>query len=570
MKISNSAKRVLLKIAMIFIIPYFLFLIICLIYSYADSYQSRFNSDENELAMYQSFLEDDLDKITYFMSDLVANDKTFSCFYYPQESLDAYLNGYTLTEKFKSIMKTSEQIDMMGIMSVDNDVYLTNYKHSYSYTDKEGPDRYLKTLLTEKQDEAVGKWKMYTIDGRNYFVQILGGKGVYCFCLVSVENASRAMDNEEGYRYITFGDNEEFWAYADQLKEDKIVLHGDRSRQVTGRTFNKLVVKNYSDVLSCNVYLIDSIRGIFAMEFLSVIVLLVIVLFIVIIMKCYKMAKQRFLQPLDTMVETMNEIASGKIESKLDVGSSIEEYKKVEEAFNDMIQQVSDLRILAYDKEIQMQRTQLQYYQLQIRPHFFLNCLKSLYALTEAGRYDESQEMILDMSEYMRRVFQSHEFTISLKEELENIHAYVKIQQLNKAIHPVMSVNIEEELKEFPVPPLSLLTLVENSFRYVRANQEFQLHIKATMIEDMEDRYMNITIKDNGLGFSEEALQKLNGKDQAVPENHVGIYNVKQRFYILYGNSCSFVFSNINGANIDIFIPLWGQENTQTWRGEER
>ena len=105
---------------------------------------------------------------------------------------------------------------------------------------------------------------------------------------------------------------------------------------------------------------------------------------------------------------------------------------------------------------------------------------------------------------------------------------------------------------------------------YVRANQEFQLHIKATMIEDVEDRYVNITIKDNGLGFSEEALQKLNGKDQEVKENHVGIYNVKQRFYILYGNSCSFVFSNINGANIDIFIPLWRQENTQAWRGEER
>lgn len=557
MKVSNSAKKVLLGIAMIFIVPYFLFLLICLVYSYADSYRSRFSSDKNELVMYQSFLEDDLEKITYFMSDLVANDKTFSCFYYPQDSLDAYLNGYTLTEKFKSIMKTSEQIDMMGIMSVENDVYVTNYRYSYSYSDKEGPDSYLKKLLREEQDEAVGKWRKYTIEGKNYFVQILGGKGVYCFCLVSVKNASRVMDNVEGFRYITFGDNEEFWAFSDQLQKEKVKMNGKDSQYITGKQFNKLVVSEYSEVLHCNIYMVDSVRGIFTMELLPIIILFVIILFVVLIMKCYRMVKARFLQPLDTMVGTMNEISMGKMESKLDVGrNSIDEYKKVEEAFNNMIQQVSDLKILAYDKEIQMQRTQLQYYQLQIRPHFFLNCLKSLYALTEAKHYDECQEMILDMSEYMRRVFQNHELTISLAEEVENINAYIKIQQLNKSIHSTMSVNIDKNLNSFSIPPLSLLTLVENSFRYARANQEFQLHIKATMIEDVEDHYVNITIKDNGLGFSEEALHRLNGACQEISENHVGIYNVKQRFGILYGNGCSFIFSNINGANIDIFIPL--------------
>ena len=70
-----------------------------------------------------------------------------------------------------------------------------------------------------------------------------------------------------------------------------------------------------------------------------------------------------------------------------------------------------------------------------------------------------------------------------------------------------------------------------------------------------EGRYVNITIMDNGKGFSQEVLEVLNAMDRRLSSEHIGIYNVKQRFSLIYGSECSFMFSNMNGACVDIFIP---------------
>ena len=59
--------------------------------------------------------------------------------------------------------------------------------------------------------------------------------------------------------------------------------------------------------------------------------------------------------------------------------------------------------------------------QLQIRPHFFLNCLKSLYALAEAGKYDRIQKMILEISKHIRYIFTDSMELVPLSRELDHI-----------------------------------------------------------------------------------------------------------------------------------------------------
>ena len=74
---------------------------------------------------------------------------------------------------------------------------------------------------------------------------------------------------------------------------------------------------------------------------------------------------------------------------------------------------------------------------------------------------------------------------------------------------------------------------------------------------DSEDgRYLNIHISDNGQGFTDDMIQKLNSNDKDIKlKETVGITNVIQRFQLCYGEeNVLFAFSNTNGANIDIFI----------------
>jgi hypothetical protein len=55
-----------------------------------------------------------------------------------------------------------------------------------------------------------------------------------------------------------------------------------------------------------------------------------------------------------------------------------------------MMDQIKSLKIIAYEKTLAAQQAQLQYLQIQIRPHFFLNCLSALYGLAEVGESEKN------------------------------------------------------------------------------------------------------------------------------------------------------------------------------------
>ena len=101
----------------------------------------------------------------------------------------------------------------------------------------------------------------------------------------------------------------------------------------------------------------------------------------------------------------MEHIRAGDLGAKAEGKTNIREFNEVNETFNTMMTQIKDLKIESYEHEIETQKAELRYMQLQIRPHFFLNCLKSLYALAEAGKYDRIQKMILEISKHIRYIF---------------------------------------------------------------------------------------------------------------------------------------------------------------------
>lgn len=82
-----------------------------------------------------------------------------------------------------------------------------------------------------------------------------------------------------------------------------------------------------------------------------------------------------------------------------------------------------------------------------------------------------------------------------------------------------------------------------------------QILVKARLFLDGEEQFVNLTIMDNGSGFPPEVLEILNDPEKRMPGEHMGINNVEQRFSLLYQKLCSFIYSNMNGACVDIFVP---------------
>ena len=554
---SITAKTALLKISMLFLIPFFLFMFGLNVYSNTIYRQRLTENNQTRLTMFESFLEEDLKNVEYFMSDMIANDGGFNALRYPLSYVDSYLQVQQLQEKFESVMKTIDSISAFCIISPKSNITNGPFRKNVSYDEKENIKTYLNQLVKEKGDGAITDWRVQQIGEKYYFLKIMGLGGVYSSCIIDVGNVSTIEEIGSENSYLVFEENGEILSYQEQMKELGIRVQEGKTSYLTGSRRDQFVVMSYSEILNCCLMLVEPYRGIWSMESLPLIMLLLSVFFAILLLRCYRMLKRDFLNPLEQMVETMEQIGDDGLESRLCVRNQVKEYKKMESTFNAMMDRIKELKILAYVRLIQAQQTELQYYQIQIRPHFFLNCMKNLYAMTAARKYTQMQEMILTLSEYLRAVLKDHDMIVPLEKELDSVRSYVKLQQMSSARPPEYEEDVSPQLMQFGIPPMSLLTFVENSFKYEKSGEgSMQILIKARLFLDGEEKFVNITIMDNGKGFPEEVLEILNDPEKRMPGEHMGINNVEQRFSLVYQKPCSFVYSNMNGACVDIFIPF--------------
>ena len=552
-----TAKTALLKISMLFLIPFFLFMFGLNVYSNTIYRQRLTENNQTRLTMFESFLEEDLKNVEYFMSDMIANDGGFNALRYPLSYVDSYLQVQQLQEKFESVMKTIDSISAFCIISPKSNITNGPFRKNVSYDEKENIKTYLNQLVKEKGDGAITDWRVQQIGEKYYFLKIMGLGGVYSSCIIDVGNVSTIEEIGSENSYLVFEENEEILSYQEQMKELGIRVQEGKTSYLTGSRRDQFVVMSYSEILNCCLMLVEPYRGIWSMESLPLIMLLLSVFFAILLLRCYRMLKRDFLNPLEQMVETMEQIGDDGLESRLCVRNQVKEYKKMESTFNAMMDRIKELKILAYVRLIQAQQTELQYYQIQIRPHFFLNCMKNLYAMTAARKYTQMQEMILTLSEYLRAVLKDHDMIVPLEKELDSVRSYVKLQQMSSARPPEYEEDVSPQLMQFGIPPMSLLTFVENSFKYEKSGEgAMQILIKARLFLDGEEKFVNITIMDNGEGFPEEVLEILNDPEKRMPGEHMGINNVEQRFSLVYQKPCSFVYSNMNGSCVDIFIPF--------------
>ena len=112
--------------------------------------------------------------------------------------------------------------------------------------------------------------------------------------------------------------------------------------------------------------------------------------------------KQEIFAPMTALVSTMDRIGRGELSVRSSVDYRNAEFTQVNETFNRMIDQITQLKIDGYEKELEARRNEMTALKLQIRPHFVLNCLKSVYAMVQTGSREDAQQLILLLSRYLR------------------------------------------------------------------------------------------------------------------------------------------------------------------------
>lgn len=109
------------------------------------------------------------------------------------------------------------------------------------------------------------------------------------------------------------------------------------------------------------------------------------------------------------------------------------------------------------------------YLQAQINPHFLYNTLNFIYSQALEGNRNTSKHILL-LSEIMQYSLAStgDDGMVLLCQEIDHIRRYIdlNLSRFNNTLFLEQDISVEDEDKHVKIPPLILLTYVENVFKH--------------------------------------------------------------------------------------------------------
>lgn len=176
-------------------------------------------------------------------------------------------------------------------------------------------------------------------------------------------------------------------------------------------------------------------------------------------------------------------------------------------------------RLAREEVEYERNRAELALYKAQIDPHFLFNTLNTLYGLliTHSDRTEAAMEHFIDLTKYVYNNA-DREF-ISLAEEVAYIDEYIALQSLRLNEYAEVGFSHDVDDPAMPVPPMLLITFIENAFKYgISSNEPCFIRISLTQ----RDRTIRFEVENSVFERAKTASGRM------------GIENCRRRLSLLY------------------------------------
>lgn len=184
-----------------------------------------------------------------------------------------------------------------------------------------------------------------------------------------------------------------------------------------------------------------------------------------------------------------------------------------------MLNEAYRQRIAREEVEYERNRAELALYKAQINPHFLFNTLNTLYGLliTHSDKTEATLERFINLTKYIYN--NANRELIPLSEEVAYIGQYIDLQTLRINEFADICFNHEIDDGDMPVPPMLLITFVENAFKYgISSNEPCFIHINMnqqsdTLLFEVDNSVFERDIKNS---------------------NRMGLENCRRRLALLY------------------------------------
>ncbi|MEN1987059.1 cache domain-containing sensor histidine kinase [Paenibacillus hubeiensis] len=514
---------------------------------------------QNTADLYINRINHDFAYINHFMGWTLANDENLDTMNtYGVNSIPFLKSNEKLHKLFAELQRNYSQSYNFFYYLESSEYFLNCAPISISYSDYSEVKRQIITLTREKgvYEKFYSHWTPIHVNGTSYLINIAPYYNRYLIALISADDLIAPLQQ------MNLGAN----GYASLVDENGMQLSGPASGENTADP-----QPSFMDVLqSHNVVSSDFSNADFsarmvikfgAFEKIMVAQLLIMLLFLIVtcsLSAILMFFRTNLLVPIQRFSKNLALINEGDEAADLK-SSRIMELEQVNAQFKELVGQIKRFKIDRYEQELEKQKIRLDYMKLQIKPHFFLNCLTSMYSMAQMQMYKEIESMALATSRYFRYIFQSGDNFVLLENEIEHARTFLDIQK--SRYRDAFSYRIEqsEGITGVAVPPLVIQTFIENAVKYgVSRDRELCITLSVTQERREHGDVVLIQISDTGPGFSPEILDAL-VRGEALEQtggNRIGIMNTIQRLELLYRHEATITFANdASGARITLSLP---------------
>ena len=160
----------------------------------------------------------------------------------------------------------------------------------------------------------------------------------------------------------------------------------------------------------------------------------------------------------------------------------------------------------------------------------------------------------------MRYLFRDGLGAVLLEDELKAVRDYLDIQNIRYRAQSTLGRDIPQELLSINIPPLLLLTFVENAVKHsVEDLSRLAVFIQAQPVHGEEGDAVRFTVSGSCSAFSPEDLEALNAPEynsSSGDGRQIGVENVRKRLSLMYGVEFQLRFFNQGGDSVvEIVIP---------------
>ena len=187
-------------------------------------------------------------------------------------------------------------------------------------------------------------------------------------------------------------------------------------------------------------------------------------------------------------------------------------------------------------QESEAARAKAELYNLrsQINPHFLLNTLNNIYALTAINQ-ERAQDAIQQLSKMLRHLlYDNQESSVALSDELQFFENYISLMKIRLSANVEVTFAHNVEMPGVRIAPLIFISLIENAFKHgISPTEQSFVHIEI----NATDHDINCRIENSNHPKS----------NQDRSGHGIGLNQVQRRLDLAYPNHYKWV----KGTNED-------------------